>query len=120
MSTHSHRSHDHNTTSLIKRIRVTIYLSIEELCAVPTDITLIATFLNPRFKHFNWSNLEGNSTQTNSEEEDNKILCYVKLKDIRVKDDPIEWWLKNKGSFSTLTKLTRKYLSILTTSVPSK
>ena len=64
--------------------------------------------------------LEGNYTQTNSEEEDDEVSSYVKLKDIRVKDDPIEWWLKNKGSFSTLTKLARRYLSILATSVPNK
>ena len=31
---------------------------MDELWAVPTDITLIATFLDPRFKHFNWSTSE--------------------------------------------------------------
>ena len=33
-------------------------LSMDELWAVSTDIALVATFLDPRFKHFNWSTEE--------------------------------------------------------------
>jgi hypothetical protein len=153
-----------NTTGLIERVRAAIYLSIDELWAVPTDTTLIATFLDPRFKHFNWStndernkahqlvktlyneakitlpipdeiedrpreeggdgdlfhDLEGNYAQTNLEEEDDEVSRYMKSKDIRVKDDPMEWWLNNKSSFPTLAQLARKYLSIPATSVPSE
>ena len=53
-------------------------------------------------------------------EEDDKVLCYVKLRDIRVKEDPLIWWLNNRDNFPTLSQLARKYLSILTTSVPSE
>ncbi|GBC41291.2 zinc finger BED domain-containing protein 1-like [Rhizophagus irregularis DAOM 181602=DAOM 197198] len=133
--------------------------------AIPTDTTLIVTFLNPRFKYFKWStnserdranqlvkklydelkinlhvsddieyrsleknnddndnlfsDLEGNFTQTNIEEED-EVSCYVKLKDIRVKNDPLMWWLNHRNSFPTLVQLARKYLSIPATSVLSK
>ena len=40
--------------------------------------------------------LEGNFAQTNVEmEEENEISRYVKLRDIRSNDDPLEWWLNN-------------------------
>jgi hypothetical protein len=64
--------------------------------------------------------LEGNYAQTNAEEGDDEVSRYVKLRDIRVKDDPMEWWLNNKSSFPTLAQLARKYLSIPATSVPSE
>ena len=36
--------------------------------------------------------LEGNYMQMNTEiETDNEISCYVKLNDIKAKDDPLEW-----------------------------
>ncbi|GBC17178.1 zinc finger BED domain-containing protein 1-like [Rhizophagus irregularis DAOM 181602=DAOM 197198] len=154
-----------NTTNLLEKVRVAIYLSLDELWAIPTDTALIATFLDPRFKHFKWStnserdranqlvkklydelkinlrvpddiehrsleennndndnlfsDLEGNFTQTNTEEED-EVSRYVKLQDIRVKDDPLMWWLNHRDSFPTLAQLARKYLSIPATSVPSE
>ena len=121
---------------------------------------LIVTFLDPRFKHFNWAtngerdkakqlvktlydelkvnlrdvedrnpednndndffqDLEGNYTQTNMEEGD-EVSRYVMLRDIRVKEDPLVWWLNNRDNFPTLTQLARKYLSIPATSVPSE
>ncbi|CAB5393592.1 unnamed protein product [Rhizophagus irregularis] len=154
-----------NTTNLLEKVRAAIYLSLDELWAIPTDTALIATFLDPRFKHFKWStnserdranqlvkklydelkinlrvpddiehrsleennddndnlfsDLEGNFTQTNTEEED-EVSRYVKLQDIRVKDDPLMWWLNHRDSFPTLAQLARKYLSIPATSVPSE
>ena len=44
-----------STDGLLQKVRAAIYLSMEELWAVPADIALVATFLDPRFKHFNWS-----------------------------------------------------------------
>lgn len=153
-----------DTNGLLIKVRAAIYLSMEELWAVPTDISLVATFLDPRFKHFNWSTrdernkaqslvkrlyeelkinltipddiedrdrendgdgdffheLEGNySTQMNTEEDD-EVIRYARLKDVRTKDDPLEWWLKNKSSFPVLAQLARKYLSTPATSVPSE
>lgn len=156
-----------DTTGLLKRVRAAIYLSLEELWSVPTDTALIATFLDPRFKHFNWAangerdrayqlvkiqydelkvklripdnvedrnpevgnsedddddffrDLEGDYSQTNMEEED-EVSRYVRLRDIKVKEDPLNWWLNNRNNFPTLTQLARKYLSIPATSVPSE
>jgi hypothetical protein len=44
-----------STNGLFQKVRAAIYLSMDELWAVPTDTALVATFLDPRFKHFNWS-----------------------------------------------------------------
>ncbi len=149
-----------DTAGLLERVRAAIYLSLDELWSIPTDTALIATFLDPRFKHFNWAtngerdkakqlvktlydelkvnlrdvedrnpednndndffqDLEGNYTQTNMEEDD-EVSRYVMLRDIRVKEDPLVWWLNNRDNFPTLTQLARKYLSIPATSVPSE
>ncbi|GBB92022.1 hypothetical protein RclHR1_19520001 [Rhizophagus clarus] len=66
-----------------------------------------------------FSDLEGNYTQMNIEEED-EISCYIKSQDIRIKDDPLMWWSNHRNSFPTLMQLARKYLSILAISVPSE
>ncbi|CAI2188180.1 12737_t:CDS:2 [Funneliformis geosporum] len=58
-----------DTTGLLERVRAAIYLSLDELWSILTDNTLIATFLDPRFKHFNWT--------TNDERE--KVYQLVKL-----------------------------------------
>ena len=63
--------------------------------------------------------LEGDCSQTNMEEED-EVSCYERLRDIKVKEDPLNWWLNNRNNFPTLTQLARKYLSIPATSVPSE
>src|SRR5271154_2723386 len=47
-----------STNGLLEKVRAAIYLSMDELWAVPTEIALVATFLDPRFKHFNWSTEE--------------------------------------------------------------
>ena len=47
-----------STNGLLQKVQAAIYLSMDELWAVPTDIALVATFLDPRFKHFNWSTEE--------------------------------------------------------------
>ncbi len=44
-----------DTTRLLERVRAAIYLSLDELQSVPSDNALIATFLDLRFKHFNWA-----------------------------------------------------------------
>jgi hypothetical protein len=44
-----------STNGLLKKVQAAIYLSMDELWTVPTDTALVATFLDPRFKHFNWS-----------------------------------------------------------------
>ena len=152
-----------DTTGLLERVRAAIYLSLDELWSVPTDNALIATFLDPRFKHFNWAtsgerdkayrlvktlydalkvnlripddieegrnqegddvdffhDLEGDITQTNPENDD-EVSRYARLANIKVKDDPLIWWVNHRDSFPTLTQLARKYLSIPATSVPSE
>jgi hAT family C-terminal dimerisation region len=154
-----------STNGLLQKVRAAIYLSIDELWTVPTDIALVATFLDPRFKHFNWTT-KGNLTEaqclvkilyeklkidlnipdddiegildsdkdhmaddhffhelegvpTQAEEED-EVAYYIKLEAIKVKDDPLEWWLKNRSRFPVLAQLARKYLAIPSTSVPSE
>jgi hypothetical protein len=47
-----------STNGLLQKVRAAIYLSMDELWAVPTEIALVATFLDPRFKHFQWSTEE--------------------------------------------------------------
>ncbi len=152
-----------DTTGLLERVRAAIYLSLNELWSVPSDNALIATFLDPRFKHFNWAanserdkayqlvktlydalkvnlhisddiddrnqdddddgdffrELEGDDTQTNTDDDD-EVLRYAKLGNIKVKDDPLIWWVNHRDSFPTLLQLARKYLSISATSVPSE
>jgi len=44
-----------DTTGLLEQVRAAIYLSLDELWSVLTDTALIATFLDSRFKHFNWT-----------------------------------------------------------------
>ncbi|CAG8482617.1 10656_t:CDS:2, partial [Scutellospora calospora] len=52
------------TNGLLIRVRAAIYLSLDELWEVPTDIALVVTFLDPRFKHFNWAtSVEQNRVQ---------------------------------------------------------
>ncbi|CAG8731667.1 11925_t:CDS:1, partial [Cetraspora pellucida] len=52
------------TDGLLCKVRAAIYLSLDELWAVPTNIALVATFLDPRFKHFNWAtSVERNRAQ---------------------------------------------------------
>ncbi|CAG8471974.1 11262_t:CDS:2 [Cetraspora pellucida] len=52
------------TNGLLIRVRAAIYLLLDELWEVPTDIALVATFLDPRFKHFNWAtSVERNRAQ---------------------------------------------------------
>ena len=153
-----------DTTGLLERVRATIYLSLDELWSVPSDNALIATFLDPRFKHFNWAvsserdkacqlvkslydilkvnlripddiedksqedddgddffrELEGDcDIQTNTDDDD-EVSRYAKLGNIKVKDDPLTWWVNHRDSFPVLTQLARKYLSIPATSVPSE
>ncbi|CAG8724899.1 31288_t:CDS:2, partial [Racocetra persica] len=53
-----------STTGLLRKVRAAIYLSMDELWTAPTDIALVAAFLDPRFKHFNWTTtVEQNKAQ---------------------------------------------------------
>ena len=63
--------------------------------------------------------LEGDDTQINTDDDD-EVLRYAKLGNIKVKDDPLIWWVNHRDSFPTLLQLARKYLSISATSVPSE
>ena len=63
--------------------------------------------------------LEGDNTQMNTKD-NNEVLHYAKLGNIKVKDDPLTWWVNHRDSFPVLTQLARKYLSIPATSVPSE
>ena len=44
-----------NTNGMLERVQAAIYLSLDELWSVLYDNALIVTFLDPRFKHFNWA-----------------------------------------------------------------
>ena len=54
-----------NTTGLIQKVRAAIYLSLDELWSFPTDTALIATFLDPRFKHFKWTTTDNQNKAQN-------------------------------------------------------
>ena len=45
-----------NTEGLLQKVRAAIYLSLDELWPVPSNIMLVATFLDPHFKNFDWCN----------------------------------------------------------------
>ena len=81
------------TKGLLEKVRAAIYLSMEELWAVPTEISLVATFLDPKFKHFNWT----------TEDDQNKALHLVKFlydelkKNLSIPDDE-EILITDKGS----------------------
>jgi len=73
------------TKGLLEKVRAAIYLSMEELWAVPTELSLVAAFLDPRFKHFNWT----------TKDNQNQALHLVKdlyeelKKKLRIPDDEI-------------------------------
>jgi hypothetical protein len=48
-----------NTEGLLQKVRAAIFLSLDELWPVPSDIMLIATFLDTHFKNFDWCNGNG-------------------------------------------------------------
>jgi hypothetical protein len=48
-----------NTEGLLQKVRAAIFLSLDELWTVPSNIMLVATFLDPRFKNFDWCNGNG-------------------------------------------------------------
>ena len=65
-----------DTAGLLERVRAAIYLSLDELWSIPTDTALIATFLDPRFKHFNWA--------TNGERDKAKQLVKTLYDELKV------------------------------------
>ncbi|PKC60142.1 hypothetical protein RhiirA1_399412, partial [Rhizophagus irregularis] len=48
-----------NTEGLLQKVCAAIFLSLDELWTVPSNIMLVATFLDPRFKNFDWCNGNG-------------------------------------------------------------
>ncbi|CAG8736508.1 15908_t:CDS:1, partial [Cetraspora pellucida] len=42
-------------TGLLDRVCAIIFLLMDELWTTPSNIALVATFLDIRFKHFNWA-----------------------------------------------------------------
>ncbi|CAJ0926687.1 17964_t:CDS:10 [Entrophospora sp. SA101] len=43
-----------NTTGLLQKVQAAIFLSLDELWSVPTELVQIATVLDPQFKNFQW------------------------------------------------------------------
>ena len=72
-----------STRGLLQKVRAAIYLSMDELWAVPAEIALVSTYLDPRFKHFNWSTEEKRNEAQNLVE-----LLYEDLKrNLSIPDD---------------------------------
>ncbi len=78
--------------SLLQKVRAAVYLSMDELWTVLTNIALVATFLDPRFKHFNWT------TEQNRNEVQNLVkILYIELKkNLSIPDDIEETLNMNK------------------------
>jgi hypothetical protein len=151
-----------NTEGLLQRVRAAIYLSLDELWPAPSNVMLIATFLDPRFKNFDWCNSDGKDEakeliqelyndakkdllsrnsissvisssdddddifkslkvkETNVRGDDDEVALYLQQKQIRLKDDPLKWWVVNEITLPVLAQIARKYLSIPAVSVPSE
>ncbi|CAG8614305.1 4094_t:CDS:2, partial [Scutellospora calospora] len=85
------RSHGQNR-KMLKQYNNEDLEDIDKLWLVPSDNALAVTFLDPRFKYFNWATsternkiqnlLEADSAQTNMEEE-NEVIHYVKFQKIK-------------------------------------
>jgi hAT family C-terminal dimerisation region len=109
-----------NTEGLLQKVRAAIFLSLDELWPVSSDIMLIATFLDPRFKNFDWCNgdnkdetkelvqelyddakkeLPRNSINSDisSSDDDDNIFKVLKGKERNVKDvDEVVLYLQQK------------------------
>ena len=60
-----------------------------------------------------------NQQSTQTADNDNEIMCYLRCPDEPKSVDPLLWWRDHKSSYPILSKLAQKYLSIPSTSVPS-
>jgi len=156
-----------NFEGLLKKVHAAIYLSLEKLWNVPSELTLVTTILDPRMKSFPFvkdlyrreqkanaesllSNLytqlkhdlelpedirspildddddefermwASNQQSTQTADNDNEIMRYLRCPDEPKNVDPLLWWRDHKSSYPILSKLARKYLSIPSTSVPSE
>ncbi|PKK61779.1 hypothetical protein RhiirC2_791287 [Rhizophagus irregularis] len=112
-----------NIEGLLQKIRAAIFLSLDELWLMPFNIMLIATFLNPRFKNFDWCNGNGKDEAKNlvqelynnakkyilsrnsinsiisSSDDDDNIFKALKGKERNVKDNnKVMFYLKQKKS----------------------
>ena len=48
-----------DTSNLLQKVRAAIFLTLDELWTIPSDIILVATLLDPRFKTFKWCKGDG-------------------------------------------------------------
>lgn len=72
-----------STNGLLKKVQAAIYLSMDELWGAQTEIALVATYLDPRFKHFNWTTEEKRTEVKNLTR-----LLYEDLKNkLKIPDD---------------------------------
>ncbi|GBB91536.1 hypothetical protein RclHR1_01890010 [Rhizophagus clarus] len=156
-----------NLDNVLKKVRAAIYLSLETHWDVPSELSLVATILDPRMKSFLFvkdSHREEQKTQaesllsnlytqlkhdlelpeevrspildddddifermwasnqqlTQTGNDNNEIMCYLRCLDELKSTDPLVWWRDHRSSYPILSKLARKYLSIPSTSVPSE
>ncbi|CAG8762699.1 5392_t:CDS:2 [Cetraspora pellucida] len=132
------------TDGLLCKVQAAIYLSLDELWAVPMNIALVAMFLDSRFKHFNWAtSVEQNRAQDLVKTLYNELKINLtisddneeNLVDSNYNDDNADFFYELESnsiqvdvedddevtsSLPVLAQLARKYLSILATSVPSE
>ena len=109
-----------NTQGLLQKVRAAIFLSLDELWSVSSNIVLIATFLDPRFKTLDWcSNSDKNEAKKLvqelyndakrnlsprnsissdiSSDDDNDIFKVLKNNDIENEDeDEVKLYLQQK------------------------
>ncbi|GBC04414.1 hypothetical protein RclHR1_05670016 [Rhizophagus clarus] len=156
-----------NLDNVLKKIRAAIYLSLETHWDVPSELSLVATILDPRMKSFLFvedshreeqkiqaesllNNLytqlkhdlelseevrssildddddifermwASNQQLTQTGNDNNEIMCYLRCLDEPKSTDPLVWWRDHRSSYPILSKLAQKYLSIPFTSVPSE
>ena len=43
-----------NINDLLQKVRAAIFLSLDELWSILTELVLVATILDPQFKNFHW------------------------------------------------------------------
>ncbi|CAG9831131.1 unnamed protein product [Diabrotica balteata] len=75
-----------------------------------------------------WSNhqsiveehLASTSTVTTETESSSEISLYLRTPVVPLNTNPLEWWKNHKDMYSNLYKITKQYLCVIATSVPSE